>query len=63
MAGGIGAERLASQAALEGDQLIDDRTATAGAWGDLGADDMAANDDAARTGDGRLTTVLFPDDD
>ena len=27
---------------------------SAGDWGDLGADDMAANDEAARTGDGRL---------
>ena len=27
---------------------------SAGDWGDLGADDKAANDDAARTGDGRL---------
>jgi hypothetical protein len=27
---------------------------SAGDWGDLGTDDMAANDDAARTGDGRL---------
>lgn len=27
---------------------------SAGDWGDLSADDMAANDDAARTGDGRL---------
>ena len=27
---------------------------SAGDWGDLGADDLATNDDAARTGDGRL---------
>ncbi len=27
---------------------------SAGDWGDLDADDMAANDEAARTGDGRL---------
>ena len=27
---------------------------SAGDWGDLGADDLAANDEAARTGDGRL---------
>ena len=27
---------------------------SAGDWGDLSADDMAANDEAARTGDGRL---------
>ena len=27
---------------------------SAGDWGDLGADDMAANNEAARTGDGRL---------
>ncbi|MFN6338719.1 MAG: hypothetical protein ACK41W_08350 [Cyanobacteriota bacterium] len=27
---------------------------SAGDWGNLGAVDMAANDDAARTGDGRL---------
>ena len=27
---------------------------SAGDWGDLSADDKAANDDAARTGDGRL---------
>ena len=29
---------------------------SAGDWGELGADDMAANDEAARTGDGRLFT-------
>jgi hypothetical protein len=27
---------------------------SAGDWGSLGSDDMAANDEAARTGDGRL---------
>jgi hypothetical protein len=27
---------------------------SAGDWGDLGADDLAANNEAARTGDGRL---------